>query len=615
MVNKFSKTVVLLTIVSLSSCAKSSISTTTSTGGGFSFDTDTSTDTNTTPVDYGTSYDAFNKNPGEFDQININQAEYVGYKNNELFDGYYSPLTSWDNGQDLKHKLFNIIYDEEVYVPNTYEGNWDTNRNADESLSVLDNVDVLYNVNSQGKNDTYSSSNTTGWNREHAFCASLLSGQLTANAVKTKGIATDFHNLFAANSGGNSSRSDKNLGKVSPSEDISKTGGYNLRPGYDYRFTTDKFEPNDTDKGMLARAILYMSVMYGKDSWNNNKYKVGDGVYLRENTCSIGEYCIGNSSTLVDWSNTYLVSRNEYKHSEYVVSEQHNRNPFVDFINLADYVYGNKSNQKGSINDLVSSVAYLGIDKVGVNNLAISNVKKEYLPNDVFSKDNLSVYKVNNDFSKELTNDYYVSFNNSVVTLPYTFTGDEGKINVKIYNDTSEITYQIDVIKTGLKACNNVHMFDSYITSNKSDSSSKDEIKSKKFTVNGSNWNITFDGCSPSESDVISSIGNDFSYGVKIGSTTKYCTSMSFVSDKIENINQIYFKGATAASTNESLTIAVLDDSNNIIETKSQTINRDKTEIGVTYANPVSGKILIRFNNSGHKAIYVTGLAFNTISD
>ena len=108
-------------------------------------------------------------------------------------------------------------------------------------------------------------------------------------------------------------------------------------------------------------------------------------------------------------------------------------------------------------------------------------------------------------------------------------------------------------------------MFDSYITSNKTDSSSKEEVKAKSFKVNDSNWSIKFEGCSPSEADVINSVSNDGTYGLKIGSTTKYCTSMVFESDYIENINKIYFKGATAASTNESITFVVFDEDDNIV--------------------------------------------------
>ncbi len=613
--NKIAKTLVLLAAISLTSCNKTTLSPTTSTGGGFSSDTNTGSDTNTNtePKDYGTSYDVFNKQVGEFSNLSVTKTD--SFNNNEIYNGYYASLESWDNGQDLKQKLYNIIYNPETFTPNTYEGNWDTNRNADESLTLLDDVDVLYNVNSQGKSDTYSSSNTGGWNREHAFCASLMTGELTANAVKNKGIATDFHNLFAANSGGNSSRSDKNLGQVSQSEDISGTGSYNLRPGYDYRFTTDKFEPNDTDKGMLARAILYMSVMYGRDSWNNNPYKVGEGVYLRENTCSIGDLCMGNSSTLVDWTNTYLVSREEYKHNTYVETEQHNRNPFVDFINLGDYVYGNKRNSKGSINDLISSYAYLGLDKEEINNLAVKGAKKVFVGGEVLSRDDLEVYEVKKNYTKTLTSNYSVKFNNNDITLPYTFTGNEGKINAKIYNENGEVNYVINVAKEGLNSCNNIHMFDSYITSNKTDSSSKEEVKAKSFKVNDSNWSIKFEGCNPTEADVINSVSNDGTYGLKIGSTTKYCTSMIFESDYIENINKIYLKGATAASTNESVTFVVFDEDGNVLQTKSQTINRENPEVGVTYQTPVSGKIFIRFSNSGKKAIYLTGLAFNTISD
>ena len=164
-----------------------------------------------------------------------------GYYNN-----YYGKLT-WTDGADLKQKLHDIIrtgwnklrYDKP---------NWESNSYADRSKYDFEYLDVLY------KSDNVKASLTQkGWQREHAFPASLMTDQLTSDAVKTLGRATDFHNLFAGDASGNSSRGNKNFGvadKTDPSYTDRTTSG-----GIDgYSFDPKTFEPGNKDKG---EGLLY----------------------------------------------------------------------------------------------------------------------------------------------------------------------------------------------------------------------------------------------------------------------------------------------------------------------------------------------------------------------
>ena len=131
-----------------------------------------------------------------------------------LYGGYYSSLTTWDNGADLIKKLHNII-SSGTYQPIQYVGsypNWDSNKDADKDIYDREYLDVIY---SGDKVDPESSN--TSWQREHAWPASLMTGKATGEAVKTVGRATDFHNLFAASTNGNTSRGNKNYGKANKS--------------------------------------------------------------------------------------------------------------------------------------------------------------------------------------------------------------------------------------------------------------------------------------------------------------------------------------------------------------------------------------------------------------
>ena len=114
----------------------------------------------------------------------------------EAYDGYYHDITSWTNGEDLKQKLYDVS--RKTYRPLNYTApNYQTNINADHTYLDFEYLDVIYS-----ENDVYKSESNKGWQREHAFCASLMCGSLTANAVKRVGRATDFHNLICRQKSG-----------------------------------------------------------------------------------------------------------------------------------------------------------------------------------------------------------------------------------------------------------------------------------------------------------------------------------------------------------------------------------------------------------------------------
>ena len=164
------------------------------------------------------------------------------------YSSYYSGLTEWENGEDLINQLHDIIKDDN---PLTY--GWDNMIAADRAIDNELAIDAVYTPSQM-----LVSEQTSGFNREHAFCASLMTGFTTGDAVAQKGRATDLHNLFAASVSGNSSRNNKNFG-------YADTTNNNYTKEEDYSYDNKNFEPGDGDKGRLARAIFYMATMYNED--------------------------------------------------------------------------------------------------------------------------------------------------------------------------------------------------------------------------------------------------------------------------------------------------------------------------------------------------------------
>ena len=170
-----------------------------------------------------------------------------------LFDGYYAGITSWENSEDLIEQLHDLIKD---YDPKSYvkSGEWTDLRFIDEAIDNPSSLETIYS-----RFDIDKAEQSVSYNREHAFCASLMTGFVTGDATSQKGRATDYHNLFAAATGGNSARGNKNFGfadKYDTNYSVSEEG---------YSADRLNFEPGDEDKGRLARALFYMATMYNEE--------------------------------------------------------------------------------------------------------------------------------------------------------------------------------------------------------------------------------------------------------------------------------------------------------------------------------------------------------------
>lgn len=130
----------------------------------------------------------------------------------------------------------------------------------------------------------------------------------------------DLHHLFPADQLlGNAKRSNYPFGIVVNPTYTSPTGEGKL--GTDAKGKT-VWEPRDSQKGDLARAVFYMTVTYNGISGNN---------------WSLGSINSGNQndSILKVWHFQDLPDAYEIARHEYIASVQHNRNPFIDSVNFA----------------------------------------------------------------------------------------------------------------------------------------------------------------------------------------------------------------------------------------------------------------------------------------
>ena len=94
------------------------------------------------------------------------------------------------------------------------------------------------------------------------------------------------------------------------------------------------FEPADEYKGDFARTIFYMATVYDDLPWAINYMFTANSTYPTLRSWAV--------ETLLQWSRRDPVSQKEIDRNDAVESQQGNRNPFIDFPELAEYIWGTR---------------------------------------------------------------------------------------------------------------------------------------------------------------------------------------------------------------------------------------------------------------------------------
>ena len=574
---------------------------------------------------------------------------------NYNYDNYYAGLSTWSNGEDLINKLHNIIsYDKNSLA---YTGNWATNQAADQALDDLECVDQVYANEHILKTKTFNGS--FGWQREHAFCASLLSGFSTGDAVSAKGRATDFHNLFASSNSGNSARKNKNFGYANV-----MSSSYEDKGAYTY--DSLRFEPSDYDKGRLTRAIFYMAVMYNSqeevdvattleynvadqeaheghksttvhinmtyepitiveenvsyDKYPYTKWYYYDTDYATDTTLKTlvqtygtgpegyaaysnanCQFAIGNRSTLLKWSG-YDVDLLEMQHNQSVYENgQNNRNPFVDYPELINYAFGDYADQPGSMENVKSAHEALEMDKDEIHNYAIKIAKREYDVGSTFISSDYEIVGIKNNLST-------IAPSYTDITPPYTFKNSDadngGIITLTIETPINLIKLEVHVNSGSIESCSYKGLVVDIPKASFSNGASVD--------VDGETWKVSWTG-------ETGTMGNkDSTYGLAFGVATggKTMKELTFETTTEKTVNMVFFKGSCKSGETIHVKIEVgtaIVCETNITRTPGVTVAPEV--VGASFAN-TTGKIKITINGSGatNGAIHVHTLAFNAVT-
>ena len=204
----------------------------------------------------------------------------------------------------------------------------------------------------------------SGCNIEHSFAKSWWGGSKN-DAYK------DCYHLNPSNATANSARSNYPLGV--PTKDLkdqSATGSLKVgRATYEGE-TFWVFEPKDEYKGDFARAYFYMATCYGDElTWRLDNKDVGSKYAMRND--SYLEFRDWEIEILLTWHRQDPVSEKETKRMDAVSDFQHNRNPYIDYPELAEYIWGNKkgiavkcSELTGEVTSVPATIAPAGTSTV-----------------------------------------------------------------------------------------------------------------------------------------------------------------------------------------------------------------------------------------------------------
>ena len=171
-----------------------------------------------------------------------------------------------------------------------------------------------------------------GWNKEHVCCQSWLgSGPMVS----------DLFNVYPTDARINNLRSNYPYGVVGTNNGFSKDPQHHGLGKLGSSTTSGIgtcYEPDDNYKGDFARTFFYMVARY-----RNNSLNAGNGAKMF--TSSPTNFTAYSLSFLLDWHRNDPVSQKEIDRNQAVYGIQHNRNPFIDYPELVEYIWGNRVGQ------------------------------------------------------------------------------------------------------------------------------------------------------------------------------------------------------------------------------------------------------------------------------
>ena len=324
--------------------------------------------------------------------------------------GTYYQNADGKKAEELKTALFAIISPHTIQTY-TY-GVWD----AIESYDLREDGKI-WEIYSGISNFTPKTDRDKGddveegkkYNREHAMPKSWFNEATQDNYTNNVyPMYTDLHHLFPTDRLINTMRSNYPYGEVGANITKQSEGGFSKfgrcvdSLGYKVSGVNGRvFEPNDQYKGDLARVYFYMATAY--ESYKNEKGVTRSPKDWKSDMLTSDVYPFFTDwalKMLLRWAANDPISEKEIKRNEAIYGIQGNRNPFVDYPGLEQYIWGSKKDVAFSYNNYVPVVS--GIEEV---------------TRQVFIEDNDAIYNLRGQRveGKNLKKGIYIKKNKKII--------------------------------------------------------------------------------------------------------------------------------------------------------------------------------------------------------
>ena len=264
--------------------------------------------------------------------------------------GYYSSCEG-QKGQGLLKALENKIG---PHTALSYDALWTAFRSTDanDAGKIID----MYSTKLWSTSEKCGNYSKLGdcFNREHSFPKSWFDDR--------KPMYTDLFHLYPTDGKVNGQRSNHPFGECANGTTLSSVNGIKALgklgtstfPGY----TGTVFEPDDEYKGDFARTYFYMAAAYNSSisSWDSDM--LAGNSYPAFTTWAV--------NLLLKWHRQDPVSDKERKRNDAVEQQQGNRNPFIDYPDMAEHIWGDAVDEGWSATESVDYIV-LPVDGTALN--------------------------------------------------------------------------------------------------------------------------------------------------------------------------------------------------------------------------------------------------------
>ncbi len=251
--------------------------------------------------------------------------------------GTYYQAADGQKGSALKTALFKIITH---HTDVGYDGLWDVYAKSD--MRPDGTYWDMYSCTTKfkpGDNRGNYSKEGDMVNREHTVPQSWFS---KANPMKS-----DAFHVVPTDGYVNNRRSNYPYGEVNNPTYSSNQGFSKVGPCATEGYTGTVFEPDDEYKGDLARGYFYMATAY------EDKAGAWGGVFGEGTYPSIVKWQL---DMLLRWAANDPVSQKEIDRNNAICEFQKNRNPFIDYPGLEQYIWGTMMEEAFSYDNYNSDI-------------------------------------------------------------------------------------------------------------------------------------------------------------------------------------------------------------------------------------------------------------------